>query len=73
MPLGSILGRRPKALIGKPGDLPSRRSSGDREKFSAGGKVFLSFVTTSEKSQAACIFVGLVTLLREASLQAAGA
>ena len=32
------LGRRSEALIGEPGDLPSRRSSGGREEFSAGGK-----------------------------------
>ena len=36
--MGDVLGRRPKTMIGEPGNLPSRRSSGDREKFSAGGK-----------------------------------
>ena len=35
-------------MIGEPGNLPSRRSSGGREEFSAGGKVeYLSFATTA--------------------------
>lgn len=47
-------GRRPDALIGKPGDLPSRRSSGNRGKFSVGGKAIASpFVATSVKGLAA--------------------
>ena len=29
---GRLLGRRPDAVIGEPGDLPSRRSSQGREK-----------------------------------------
>lgn len=36
--MGDLLGRRPEALIGKPGNLPSRRSSGDREESQRSGR-----------------------------------
>ena len=39
LPLRETLGRRPEAQIGEPGDLPSRRSSGDREQSQRSGRL----------------------------------